>query len=163
MLDRGLYNLIDPNSKECTAPGLEELDKQYLYIVTGASGVKIEEVLPYIRFSRLNSLKGVILYTYDDPTRTSEHSIEPAEIASDLSEIIGKGLSPEYIHVIGTNSEIYHLAGINLYINDSSLYVGFTATGKRSDFMLYGLFMGEILYHRIVGMINKQLRLGSVN
>lgn len=162
LLDRGFFNLIEAKKSNL------DLDDEYLYVKKDDKGVKITEILPMISFKKINKLKGIILYTFDDPSQTSEWYVSPEQIKRQLKDIIGEKINLEDIEVILTNSEIYHLAKINIYeklgqkANDDYFF-----QGKKKDFLLYGLFMGEILYHRILILLDKKqkeaLKLKSKN
>lgn len=150
LLDRGFFDLIDP-----VKLNIQELEKNTLYIEKNTKSIKITEILKEVNFSKTNSLKGVVLYTYDEPSLTSEWYVEPAQIKKDLKQIIGSRLNPDNIDVVLTNSEIYHLANLKLYDTNPKQVGEYLEQGKKSEFMLYGLFMGEILYHRILKIIDK--------
>jgi len=152
LLDRGFFDIVDP----ATHTDISGLDKNTLYIGKEAKSIKITEILKGVNFSKTKSLKGVVLYTYDEPSLTSEWYVEPAQIKKDIKQTIGDRLNPENIDIVLTNSEIYHLANLRLYDNNPKQVGNYLEQGKKSDFMLYGLFMGEILYHRILKLIDKQ-------
>jgi hypothetical protein len=150
LLDRGFYHVIDPKLNH----SYSNLNDKYLYTkkVDLQSGIKIETILELIPKNDLKRIKGIIVYTYD----TTGDYIEPAQIKQLYLDIFPKRITENAIEIILTNSEIYNLAGLDLYIDkelpdDNEL----TMTGLKSDFKLYGLFMGEILYHRVIALINK--------
>ena len=152
LLDRGFYHNIDPKLN----PIYKNLDNDYLYIKKTDlnSGIKIEEILKLINPKEFNRIRGVIIYTYN---ADSDGYVEPAEIKElYLKEILPEKFSEDNIEIILTNSEIYKLAGLHLYIDkEAPENTELTRTGLKSDFILYGLFMGEILYHRIASLVNK--------
>jgi Na+-transporting NADH:ubiquinone oxidoreductase subunit NqrB len=55
-----------------------------------------------------------------------------------------------------SNSEIYKLAGLKLYADAENSQPNFFKLGLKADFKLYGLFIGEILYHKVISMINQR-------
>lgn len=152
LLDRGFFVIVDPAIQS----NLSDLDKNTLYIGKDAKSIKVTEILKEVNFSKTKSLKGLVLYTYDEPSLTSEWYVEPAQIKNDLKQTIGDKLNSDNIDIVLTNSEIYHLANLRLYDNNPKQIGDYLEQGKKSDFMLYGLFMGEILYHRILKIIDKQ-------
>lgn len=152
LLDRGFFEIIDPSIQT----NIPVLEKNTLYIVKDTKSIKITEILKEVNFSKTKSLKGVVLYTFDEPSLTSEWYVEPAQIKKELKQTIGDKLNPDNIDIVLTNSEIYHLANLALYDNNPKQISNYLGLGKKSDFMLYGLFIGEILYHRILKIIDKQ-------
>lgn len=59
--------------------------------------------------------------------------------------------------MILTYPAIYRLADLNLYTSmDVVDHPDLECIGHKSGFMLYGLFMGELLYHRAVALINRR-------
>lgn len=151
LLDRGFYFVIDPSSNET----YNNLDNKYIYTKKKdlKNGVKIEKILELTSKKEYNRIKGIIVYTYD----ANEDYIEPAQIRQTFLNIMPENFNEKNIEIILTNSEVYKLSGLNLYI-DSELPENkeMTITGLKSDFKLYGLFMGEILYHRMISMLNKE-------
>nr|VFK16553.1 MAG: hypothetical protein BECKLPF1236B_GA0070989_109712 [Candidatus Kentron sp. LPFa] len=149
LLDRGFVDVIDPDHAS-----EDGLDSQYLFFAKGQGYVKIEEILRNVSFSKIKKMKGVIVYSFDTPCQTAEKYPEPAQIKRDIADIIGSGVNEENIEIFLTNTEVYSLAGIDIYkmagreYNDKYLYLG-----NKSDFSLYGLFIGEILYHRIINIL----------
>ncbi len=153
LLDRGFFDIIDPNKIND-----ESLDSEKLYIRKDAKGLKINDILSNVNFSKVKEFKGVILYTYDEPSHTSEWYIEPAQIRQDLIMSFGKKINPDYIDIVLTNTEVYQLASLKLYEYKPKQVGEYLESGNKSAFMLYGLFMGEILYHRILKIYDKQQR-----
>lgn len=151
LVDRGLFEIFDPSLKD-----IEGLDKGSLYIKTGWKNIKITEILKEINFSRFKNFKGLILYTYDEPSLTSEWYVDPVSIKRELKSIVGEKIDIENIDIVLTNSEIYNLANLTLYDKNSKQIGEYLELGKKSNFMLYGLFMGEILYHRLIKILEKQ-------
>lgn len=152
LLDRGFFDIIDPVIQTKIAG----LDSNTLYMRKAEKGIKVTEILKEINFSKIKSIQGVVLYTYNEPVITSEWYVEPELIKKDIKEIIGSRLNPDYIDIVLTNSEIYQLANLQLYDNNPRNIGEYLELGKKSDFKLYGLFMGEILYHRILKLIDRR-------
>ena len=143
LIDRGWYELINPNENK----SIPNLDKEHLYLRKEDSGIKIEEILSKIDKSKFKNIKVVIIYTYD----SDNWFIEPAELKKIISNVLPNGFDINFIDVILTNTEIYKLAKLQLYNSDNPITDGkLIKSGRIADFKLYGLFMGEILYHRIV-------------
>lgn len=153
LLDSGFYKTIDPTDNKIKDK-LKYLNQDTIYYDKTIEVISISEILRDINFSKAKFLKGVVLYTYDTKV------VEPAEKRHELIDVIGKDqLHSDYIDIILTNSDLYKLAKINLYnFNDELYEKKYAESGKRSDFQLYGLFIGEILYHRILNIINKRQR-----
>jgi hypothetical protein len=151
ILDRGFFDIIDPEDNKITG-----LDNATLYIAKEAKSIKITEILKGIEFSRTKSLKGVVLYTYDELSNDSDGHVEPAHLKNELIKIFGLNRDIIDIDIVLTNTEIYRLASLTLYHNNPQKIGVYQELGKKSDFKLYGLFMGEILYHRILRIIYEQ-------
>jgi len=151
LLDRGFFDIIDPEIVND-----ELLDPDTLYIRRDAKSVKVTEILENVNFGKIKGLKGVILYTYDEPSHTSKWYVEPAKIKQELKRSLQNKVSSDFIDIVLTNSEIYHLASLKLYDPNPKQVGDYLFQGKKSDFKLYGLFMGEILYHRILKLFDKQ-------
>ena len=156
LLDRGFYNLIDPKS----LVGHENLQPEKLYLNKKDKGIKIEQILKCISKDKMKSLKGVIIYTYD----MEGTYIEPAQIRQNILEILPITFKKENIDIVLTNSEIYSLSSLQLYGNEADKNnPELIISGTKSDFMLYGLFIGEILYHRIISIVQKEREIQKIN
>lgn len=151
LMDRGFFNIIDPEKII-----IDQLANDTLYVPKDERSIRVTEILQNVNFKKVEGLKGVILYTYDEPSRTSEWYVEPAQIKQELKNIFGNKVAPDCIDVVLTNSEIYHLANLQLYSQKPVQVGDYLVSGKKSDFMLYGLFMGEILYHRTISLLEKR-------
>lgn len=148
LLDRGFYNIIDP----VTDTKYGSLDSNMLYCRKGDKGNDIEEILRLIPKDTFNCVSSVILYTYDDETYS-----EPAQIKQVIRDVLPTQFDKNDIDVILTYPEIYGLSNLKLYVcKDVKGFPDIESIGPKSGFMLYGLFMGEILYHRTVSLVNKQ-------
>jgi hypothetical protein len=150
LLDRGFYNIIDP----VTNRQYGSLDSDMLYCRKGDKGHIIEEILRLIHKDTFKSVSSVIIYTYDD----AESYSEPALIKQAIRDVLPPQFDKNAIDVILTYPEIYELSELKLYKDpiDVNGFPDIELIGPKSDFMLYGLFMGEILYHRTVSLIKKR-------
>lgn len=150
LLDRGFYHIIDPKLNS----DYNHLDKKYLYTIKAdlKNGIKIEKILEMIPQRDFKKIKGVIVYSYD----ASDDYIEPAQIKQLYVNLLPEKFNEKNIEIILTNSKVYKLSGLQLYI-DQELpeNKNMTVIGLKSDFKLYGLFMGEILYHRVISMVDR--------
>ena len=148
LLDRGFYTLIDPSVDS----SYHALEPALLYSRKDDAGIKIEEILGRVPKEKFKQIKGVIVYTYDD-----EKYIEPAQIKELIRNVLPSGFDKDAIDVVLTYAEIYDLARLKLYrMKNVANATELESIGGKSDFMLYGLFMGEILYHRTISLINKR-------
>lgn len=118
--------------------------------------IYVDKLLKDIPNEYYKRIKGIIIYTYIP--EELENDFNKEKFVESIYEILLKRINKENIQIILCNSEIYKLARLKLYGYD---YDGINhkisnVTGSISEFKLYGLFMGEILYHRLIQMINKQ-------
>jgi hypothetical protein len=148
LLDRGFYTLIDPTVDSAYAA----LDPASLYSRTDDTGIKIEKILAHVPKERFKQIKAVIVYTYDDETY-----VEAAQIKEWIREVLPDTFDKSSIDVVLTYPEIYDLAKSKLYRMKSVPNLPeLESIGSKSDFVLYGLFMGEILYHRVIALVTRQ-------
>jgi len=138
LLDRGFYAIIDPSSDSSTC-----FDKSYLFRKINNKGINIEDILRQMDISAFRDIKGVIIYSYDDDLLEEE-----ADLVNQFSSIFPPSCAGN-IEILLTYKEIYLPSGLNLYISEP-INDEIEKIGKRSDFILYGLQIGEILYHRIM-------------
>ena len=152
LLDRGFITIID-SEKDTNS----KLNKNKLFIRKNEKSIKIDEILKHVNFNKIKKIDGVILYTYDEPEATSEWYVKPETIKQDLKKIIGSKVNKENIEVILTNSEIYKYANYRLFdLQQDETDDQYIVLGEKDDFKLYGLFLGEILYHRVLKFVNKK-------
>lgn len=149
LLDRGFFKIVDPS----TDSTYRNLSSKYLYCKKDDQGRQIEEILGLIPKEKFKNISGVIVYTYD----SGPWYIEPAQIKQSIKELLPEKFDKNAIDVVMTNTEVYSLANLKLY-NQREVkdFPELKSIGNKSEFMLYGLFMGEILYHRIVSLIEKK-------
>lgn len=149
LLDRGFYNIIDP----VTEQKYRSLDSNMLYCRKGDKGHNIEDILRLIHKDTFKGVSSVIIYTYDDETYS-----EPALIKQVIRDVLPPQFDKNAIDVILTYPEIYKLSDLKLYKEPTDVngFSDIELIGPKSDFMLYGLFMGEILYHRTVSLVKKR-------
>ena len=150
LLDRGFGTIIDP-----TLLNDEKLEKDYLYKDNTVADAEylIEDLLKEIskiEHNELRKIKGVIVYTYDDEREIQkEGEVIRDEIINELVNILPKKCR---IDVLLSYSTIYKVAGVDLYEGYDG--EGFVKLGKKDEFILYGIFVGELLYHKLQQMIN---------
>lgn len=148
LLDRGFGKIIDPISLKN-----EELEKDFLYKDNTVVGYNIEDLLKEINKIKKNGLrkiKGAIVYTYDDYSEMNkEGEVIREEIINELINILPKRCS---IDVLLSYSTIYKVAGVDLY--EGYTGEGVIKLGRKDQFVLYGIFIGELLYHKLLQMIN---------
>lgn len=144
VIDRGIAEIFT-SSDDAT------LNKDYLYTSIDNSSIQADLVLEKLSISipeQLTALRGVIIYTYDGGEDIYKH-MEPTEIIHLTREKLPKKFSGA-VDVILTASEIYKLSNMSLYENERVQSTKYVKLGSKSSFKLYGLFVGEIIYHRIV-------------
>ncbi len=140
LLDRGLFKIIDPQWN----PEYKNLDHAYLYGERGDTGTTIEAVLNEIDPPTFKRIICVVVYTYiqdaqkDEPERIKMH-------VAKAMKMVDKGA----ITVIATKEEIYKDADLKLY-DERPVTAGLNSLGLKGQFILYGTFMGELLYHYIL-------------
>jgi hypothetical protein len=148
LLDRGFGKIIEP-----TISDSENLNNEYLYKDNTVVGYFVENLLKEInkiKHNELKNIKGVIVYTYDDYRELKKESeIVKEEIINELISILPKRCS---VDVLLSYSNLYKTAGVSLYECYSG--EGTIRLGRKEHFLLYGLFMGELLYHKLLQMIN---------
>ncbi len=148
LLDRGFGKIVDPEIEP-----LSSLDNTCVYKDNSVKGYNVEELLLELKNknnSNLNSIKGILIYTYDDyRTINKEGEIIREEIIGNLETIIPKNC---YVDILLTYSSIYKIANKNLYFAFNGH--GVFKLGRKDDFQLYGIFIGELLYHKLSHVIN---------
>nr|VFK65273.1 MAG: hypothetical protein BECKUNK1418G_GA0071005_106011 [Candidatus Kentron sp. UNK]VFK71401.1 MAG: hypothetical protein BECKUNK1418H_GA0071006_106411 [Candidatus Kentron sp. UNK] len=145
LLDRGFFDVVDPKN----IPD-RKLDDSYLFTRRNQKSVEITEILQNVSFGEIKKLKGIIVYAFDDPYQTSEYYVEEAQVKREIKDIVGEKIDTDNIEVLLTNTGIYHLARINIYATAGKEYDEYVSLGSKADFSLYGLFVGKMLYHRII-------------
>ena len=148
LLDRGFGHIIDP----LTGP-IGNLETNSLYKDNSIKGYYIEELLSEIKGVKNNALsriKGVIVYTYDNYLDVNkEGEVIKGEIIYELKGVLHSTCE---IDVLLTYTDIYKIAEIVLY--EGYTGEGLVKIGQKKDFVLYGMFVGELLYHKLMQMIN---------
>ncbi len=148
LLDRGFGEIIDPNETNNN-----ELNSEYVYKNNDKSGFYIENLLSELKAIKKNGLskiKGAVIYTYDDyREQNKQGDTIKEEIIHEMKSILPKKCR---IDVLLAYSDIYKIAEIDLY--EGYAEPGIIKLGKRNEFVLYGIFVGELLYHKIVQMVN---------
>ncbi len=158
LLDRGFFDIIDPVYKRDL-----NLDGDYLYVSNQQKNVKIIEILSHVSFRNIKKLQGIIVYSFDELYQTSEWYVEPVQIKREITDLVGEKVNEKDVEVILTNTEIYSLAGVNIYASAGKQYDDqYLYLGRKSDFSLYGLFVGELLYHRMERILNRKRRTSMV-
>lgn len=151
LLDRGFGKII-----ELGHDNYPELEAGFLYKDNTANGFKIEhllEELDRINENSLHHIKGIIVYTHDDYREQNPDkygTIVKEEIIDKLKRI--PSLKKTRIDVLLAYSEIYKIAEIDLY--EGYAGKGVIKLGKKNEFILYGIFIGKLLYHKLIQMIN---------
>ena len=147
LLDRGFGKIIEPRINNS-----EKLDSNYLYKDNNLKGYSVEHLLSALKNIKKNALsqvKGIIIYTYDDYRELNKQGdVIKDEIINELKNIIHKNVR---IDVLLSYSDIYKLAGVDLY--EGYAGEGIVKLGRKNGFILYGLFVGELLYHKTMQMI----------
>ncbi|MDB5227823.1 MAG: hypothetical protein JWN78_2016 [Bacteroidota bacterium] len=148
LLDRGFGKIIEPIINNS-----ENLDVHYVYKDNNQAGYHIEELLlslKQLKNSSLSKIKGVIIYTYDDYREVDKQGEVIKEEILDSVKIILPAKCK--IDVLLAYSDIYKIANVDLYEGYSG--AGIIKLGKKNDFLLYGIFVGELLYHKAIQMIS---------
>lgn len=151
LLDRGFGKIIEPGQDN-----FEGLEAGYLYKDNTVSGFKIEhllEELDRIEKNSLHYIKGIIVYTHDDYREQSPDkygTVVKEEIIDKLKII--PSLKNCKVDVLLAYSEIYKIAEIDLY--EGYAGEGVIRIGKKNEFILYGTFVGKLLYHKLIQMIS---------
>jgi len=133
--------------------GFFELSINDDLVLTKKNGAikKIDELLRPIDFTRLKQVKRAIVYTYDEPDKASEWYVESSALQNEMADCLGGRFQKSDIDVIRSNSEIYQYSGVNLYEKEGEPYDNeYNILGLIPDFKLYGLFLGELIYHRVL-------------
>ena len=148
LLDRGFGTIFKPVENND-----KDLDCNYLYKDNNKSGFYIEELLleiSKIKKNGLTRINGVVVYTYDDYKDLNKHGdVIKEDIIYELKSILSNKCK---IDVLLAYSDIYKLASVDLYEDYGG--DGIVKIGKANDFYLYGIFCGELLYHKLIQMIN---------
>ena len=148
LLDRGFSPILNSEEEK-----LQNLDSEHLW--AEKKSVWIEAILQKIPQETYNQIKGIIIYTYD-PRKGTVESLPSFIIDKCVSVLPKKFNEDNIIDVFSSYPEIYEVAELKLkpYPYDDS--INYRDMGKKPDLKLYGLFMGEILYHRVISMINQR-------
>lgn len=94
--------------------------------------------------SIFNLIKGIIVYTY------SIEQSHPDVVRKQFLSHLPQQFREEDLMIVETNSEIYNRAGLTLHkFKEADEYKGIYLHGDKKDFMLYGLFIGEMAYNQI--------------
>lgn len=145
LLDREFHSIIDPKVGEEHS----RLNGEKLYLKKHENSKKIEDILARLQEKDFHGVSGVIVYTYLEPDSFEESGA----IRARLEEILGDKFDRDAIEVIQTNLEIYQGTGRKLYVyEDVPAHEELESIGEKGEFVLYGRFMGEILYNRIVSL-----------
>lgn len=148
LLDRSFGSIIEPKPNN-----EEEHDVEYLYKDNTKKGYYIEELLKSISCTpkhNLTRIKGIVVYTYDNyMDENKQGEIIKAEIEEELKKSVHSKCK---IDILLAYTNIYKLAEINIYEGYSA--PGIIKFGRKKDFVLYGIFAGELLYHKLLQMIN---------
>ncbi|MEZ4828974.1 MAG: hypothetical protein R3C61_22210 [Bacteroidia bacterium] len=148
LLDRGFGHIIEPKPNNP-----EELDIEYVYKDNTKSGFYIEHLLEEwkrLKKSSLKAIKGAIVYTYDDYRELNKQGeVIKDEIVNELVSILPRKCK---LDVLLAYSDIYKIAEIDLY--EGYAEEGVIKLGKKNEFVLYGIFVGELLYHKIIQMLS---------
>lgn len=146
LLDRGFYNVVE--LKEGNNYG--SLNETKLYGIMGDKGKMIETILKETPPHTFDDISGVVVYTYIP----DDNVYEASEIKEKIAQLLPEKFDEDAIEVVQTNLEIYNLAKLKLYnVQDVPEHPDLQSWGDKSGFVLYGLFMGEILYHRVISII----------
>jgi len=149
LLDRGFGELIEPQENNEL-----DFDVSYIYRNMSKGGFKIEQLLSHwkqINNNSLKDIKGLIVYTYDDyfeADKPKQGEVIKEEIINKLDSILPSKCK---FDVLLAYSNIYKIANVDLYegYNDET---GIIKLGKKNGFLLYGIFVGELLYHKLIQM-----------
>jgi hypothetical protein len=148
LLDRGFGHIVDSS-----VGTNDNLEANSLYKDNSIKGYYIEELLSQIKGVKNNALsqiKGVIVYTYDNYLDVNkEGEVIKGEIIYELKDLLHTMCK---IDVLLTYTDIYKIAEIDLY--EGYTGEGLVKIGLKRDFVLYGMFVGELLYHKLLQMIN---------
>ena len=149
LLDRGFSSVLSSEEEK-----LHNLDSEHLWAEKGS--VWITDILREIPHETYNQVKGIIIYTYDP--RVNHPDSRREVIQDECFMVLPKKFTKDNFDIFRSYTEIYELADLKLkpYPPDNSL--NYRDMGKKIELKLYGLFMGEILYHRVIFMINQRER-----
>ena len=114
--------------------------------------VEMDAILKELTIRRpkeMKRLKGVILYTYDSRGDVFKRT-EPATLRQNIRKGLPDEFDPKKIDLLLTYTKVYEPARLTLYENKIIDDTNYIRMGKKSDFVLYGVFVGEILFHRIL-------------
>jgi hypothetical protein len=136
LLDRGFSYVID------------NLDNEFLY-AENKGKVQIEDILKLIPIKCYNRIKGTIIYTYDQTPKYTE-TIQKEFLAS-----LPNKFDKKKIEFYRSNI-VYEEAGLKLYADPEPAQPNYFKLGLKANFKLYGLLIGEILYHKLISMINQR-------
>jgi len=147
LLDRGFSSILNSEEEK-----LHNLDSERLWAEKGS--IWIKDILGEISKEIYNQIKGIIIYTYDP--RVNHPDSRREVIQDECLKVLPKKFNKDNFDIFRSFTEIYELADLRLkpYPPDDS--IEYRDMGKKSDLKLYGLFMGEILYHRVISMIKSR-------
>jgi hypothetical protein len=144
LLDRGFNRIVDETYKH-EFPDLN-IDNFVYSDMRYNDRITADQLLFELtkRDKLLNKILGIIVYTYD-PNNKSR-----AVVQQEIFNHLPKNFKKENLLVIESNSEIYKSADLVLHHLDYlANYPYIRMHNTKKDLMLYGLFMGEILYNQI--------------
>lgn len=149
LLDRGFSVLSEGTDPQ------DSSGKTYIFR-DGTKGMYfVEQMLGILRGipgNKLQQVKGVIVYTYDDYKQFNKYGeMVKEEIVSAFGSILPSTCK---LDVLLSYSNIYRVAEIDLY--DGWEGTGVIRLGRKDNFVLYALFVGELLYHKLILMIDKR-------
>jgi len=145
LLDKGFTEVIE---------SIDGFEETFLY-AKNREWVTIDKILEKIHIEKHNRIKGIIIYTYN-PEEKPNFPEEKADMRNKYLKILPKKFKRDYnFQIFMSNSEVYKKAELKLY-DQKSVSTEYIQLGLKADFKLYGLFMGEILYHRVVSIINQK-------
>ncbi len=151
LLDRGFRQIINIDEKDKYANIKIDIE-QNIYSDNSVHEkiLHVDEVLKEITNDIETSkhiykkcLQGIIVYTY------SIEGTEPGLLKNRIKDYLPDDFPDENLTIIETNSEIYEKAHLKLHRNEEVESLKIYFKGPISEFKLYGLFMGEILYNHI--------------
>jgi hypothetical protein len=146
LLDRGFGTIIEPKQNDYN------FDYNYIYKDNAKGGYYIENLLlnwKSLKNSSIPKINGAIVYTYDDYRELNKQGdVIKQEIEEELKRILPKKCK---IDVLLAYTDIYKIAEVDLYMGYAG--EGVIKLGKKNEFHLYGIFVGELLYHKLIQMI----------
>jgi len=147
LLDRGFSSVLNPEEEKS-----QNLDSERLWAEKGS--VWIKDILREIPKETYHQIKGIIIYTYDP--RVNHPDSRREVIQDECLKVLPKKFNEDNFDIFRSFTEIYELADLRLKPYPPADSLNYRDMGKKSDLKLYGLFMGEILYHRVISMIKSR-------